>query len=106
MENSEEVCKITTVSHFTNDYKKLYDKMLLWLRHQGRCRHYNSIRDPQQGSKVRIQDETAKQGAGPSVPTIQAGHIVDKRVPEVGTAGSLLAGADLGGIATRGFMTI
>ena len=35
------------------------------------------------------------QSRGASVPTIQAGHIVDKRVPEVGTAGSLLAGADL-----------
>ena len=39
------------------------------------------------------------------MPTIQAEHTVDKCVPEVGIDGPLLGGTDLGGIATRGFMT-
>ena len=39
------------------------------------------------------------------MPTIQAGITFDKRVPEVKIDGPLLGGIDLGGTATRSFVT-
>ena len=91
-------CPVCDISMKMASVLRFGDKALLWRRRQGRHRHYNSIRDAKQGSRTRIQNETTQQK--PSMPTIQAGITVYKRVPEVGTEGPLLAG-----IATRGFVT-
>ena len=92
-------CPVCDISMKMESVPRFGDKALLWRRRQGRHRHYNSIRDPKQGSRTRIQNETTKQE--PSMPTIQAGITVYKRVPEVGTAGPLLAGTAAGGFVTR-----
>ena len=85
-------------------FPRFGSQMVLRRRHQGQHRHYKSIWDSKQGSRIRIQNEIRKAGDR-CCPTIQAGHAADKCIPLVGINGPLLGGADLGGTATRGFVT-